>query len=68
MLNFNRNGSFHTTSIGGIFSIVIKVLYVSYMISLLLKMINYDEDKTYTFVYSLHDENEEGMKYRDMNI
>ena len=31
VLNFNRNGSFHKTSIGGVCSILIMIVYIAYM-------------------------------------
>ena len=43
-LNFNQNGDTHQTVIGGVISIVLKLLYVLYMLYLLHKMITYDDD------------------------
>ena len=56
-LNFNRNGNVHTTAIGGVVSIILKILYITYMISLLMKLINHDEDRTFEYEYNIDDEN-----------
>ena len=46
-VNFNGHRSFHKTSIGGVFSILIRILYGLYFMSLIYKMITYDDLKTY---------------------
>ena len=67
-LNFNRNGSVHATSIGGFFSIIIKVLYVSYMILLLLKMVEYDDYRTFSESMPMDKELEDAFHYQDMDM
>ena len=44
-LNFNKNGEVHNTFIGGIFSILIRVLMLGYVVNLFHKMISYGGDK-----------------------
>ena len=48
------------------FSVLIKSLYFLYLISLLVKMVNYEDDKTYNKI--VNNENIDGMYFRDMNI
>lgn len=55
LLNFNRNGSFHKTSIGGVFSLFIKVLYLAYMGFLVNQMVNKLDDRSFTFIYKKTD-------------
>ena len=55
LLNFNRTGSFHKTSIGGFFSILIKMIYVAYMGFLIDQMIHKQDDRSFSFVYKKAD-------------
>ena len=66
-LNFNRRHTFHTTKIGGLFSIMIKIIYVFYFAHLLLKMINYKDDKTYLSEYDQQEEIE-SVNFNDINL
>lgn len=43
-LNFNKNGEAHNTFIGGIFSIIIRVMMLGYIINLFDKMVSYGGD------------------------
>ena len=43
-LNFNGRRSTHTTSIGGMFSIMIKGVYIYYIIRLVIQMVTYQND------------------------
>ena len=55
-LNFNRNGSVHTTSIGGFVSIILKLMYVGYMAILILRLITHDDDRTYNYEINIESE------------
>ena len=50
-INFNRRGDSHSTPIGGVVSLILKALYLSYMLYLFNKMITYDDDRTQKFEY-----------------
>ena len=65
-LNFNRNGNIHTTAIGGVFSIILKALYIGYMGYLLMKLVTFADDKTYSFEYAM-DPNDQ-IDYRNLNL
>ena len=73
-VNFNGHRSFHKTSIGGVFSIIIRILYGLYFISLLHKMITYDDYETFieefdqAIGYKNTDLLENGVSSKDMNI
>ena len=43
-LNFNGRRTVHTTSIGGIFSIIIKVMYAIYIYNEAYQMVTYQDD------------------------
>ena len=60
----------HNTAIGGCVSIIMKALYCSYLLYLVSKMYNFNEDRFYQYEHS-EEENElekEGVKYKDMGI
>ena len=44
-LNFNGRRTVHTTSIGGIFSIIIKVMYGIYIFNEAKQMVTYQDDQ-----------------------
>ena len=67
-LNFNGRRTYHTTKIGGIFSLITKFLYVTYLIFLMSKMINFQDDKTYEQEINDPEVIIKGMYFRDMNI
>ena len=68
-LNFNRNGTIHTTVLGGIFSIILKGLYVIYLAYLFNKLIAYDDDKTYIFeVPTSTEEETTAVDFRNLNL
>ena len=46
-LNFARNGSVHTTALGGFLSIVLKVAYAGYLALLIKTMVTHDDARTY---------------------
>ena len=46
--NINRNGETHKTTIGGIVSAYMKVIYFIYFMYLIQKMLYYKEDRTFT--------------------
>ena len=50
-INFNRQGDSHSTPIGGVVSLILNALYLSYMLYLFNKMITYDDDLTQKFEY-----------------
>ena len=65
-LSFNGRKSFHTTSTGGIFSIIIIIGYITFFISLLLIMVGHQDDKTYQTRFK--NTNLDGVNYRDINM
>jgi hypothetical protein len=73
-VNFNGHRSFHKTSIGGIFSIIIRILYGLYFLSLIQKMLIYDDLKTYiqefdqALGYTNTDLLQNGVSIKDMDI
>ena len=52
-LNFNRNGNYHTTPFGGFVSIMLRIIYYSYMIHLLMIMFTYNDDRTFVSNYEI---------------
>ena len=50
-LNFNRKGNFHTTEIGGIFSIIVNSIYFGYMTYLLTNLVTHNDDTYITYDY-----------------
>ena len=44
-VNFNGRRNVHTTSIGGVFSMFIKIIYGMYILKQALQMINHHDDK-----------------------
>ena len=68
-LNFNRKGDTHPTVIGGLISIVLKIIYVLYMIYLLQKMLNHDDDQTFGYDFSFSDsELTQNVSIKDMGV
>ena len=65
-LNFNRNGSVHTTPLGGVFSIFLKTLYIIYFSYLLNKMFDYGEDRTYSYENTLG--HNKTRNFKEMNL
>ena len=51
---------------GGLFSIILKALYIGYMGYLLMKLVTFDDDKTYSFEYTEHPD--ERVDYRNLNL
>jgi hypothetical protein len=52
-LNFNKEGDSHTTSIGGFFSLIIRVAMGIYIFMNFKKMILHEDDSTFTEVNTL---------------
>ena len=68
-LNFNRRGDTHPTPIGGIISLLLKIMYISYMVYLFNKMWTYDDDRTYKFDYTISEEElAQNVSIKDMGV
>ena len=73
-VNFNGHRSFYRTSIGGVFSLIIRILYGIYMIHLFHKMFTYDDYETFivefdqAIGYKNTDLLEDGVSNKDMDI
>ena len=66
-LNFNKKGSQHTTVVGGVVSIIVKVLMLTYVGVLMNRMIEYKDDQISSSVNILDFENGEGVKLSNMS-
>ena len=66
-LNFNGHSSFHYTSTGGIFSVIIKICYNLYFLSLIVKMLRREDYNTYTFDFE-QTEDRPSQNFSDMGL
>ena len=69
-INFNGYRSFHNTSIGGVFSILIKILYFCFFMYLMIKMFQYDDYKTYQNEIDISEEDKfkNGINITDLGM
>ena len=51
---------------GGVFSLILKALYIGYMGYLLMKLITFGDDKTYSFEYEM--DTDASIDYRNLNL
>ena len=59
----------HNTAIGGCVSIIMKGLYFTYLVYLINKMYNFNDDRFYQYEHSEeNDYSGTGLKYADMGI
>ena len=66
-ISFNGRKTYHTTPIGGIFSIIIQIGYICFFISLLFQMIGYQDDIIYEHLHT-NSETRNGVNFRDLNM
>ena len=66
-VNFNGRRIVHTTTIGGIFSIIIKIMYFIYILNSIWQMITYQNDEISERKFTNLHVNK-SVKFNDMNI
>ena len=66
-LNFNKKGPQHTMVVGGVVSIIVKVLMLTYVGVLMNRMLEYKDDQISSSVNILDFGKEEGVKLSDMS-
>ena len=66
-LNFNNKGSAHMTTIGGLFSIVIKFLIFAYLSLLIKRMVKHESDNITTNII-LNEDKGESVQFSDTNL
>ena len=66
-LNFNRSGPEHNTVVGGVVSLVVKAMMLTYVLLLSRRMVQYEDDDTKSVSSVLEFDYEEGLKISNMS-
>lgn len=59
-LTFNQNSNYHKTPIGGLFSLLIKLAMLAYVVIIFNRMFTYGDNKERTVINIIQQENGDG--------